>query len=161
MPDYLRDTAVGADTAGPVNFAERGIQLSRYARAIKIWLSLNYFGLDAFRATIDRTLDLTLFAEKLITASDAFEILTPARLGIVCFRRRVPGAGGDASDEINNMLVKSLMDSGLGMVSSTRVNGVYALRLCILTYRTTEDDVARVIDFLATAPVTSLQIDRI
>lgn len=161
MPDYLRDTAVGADDDGPVNFAERGIQLTRYARAIKIWLSLNYFGLDAFRAAIDRTLDLTAFAESSIRASDAFEILAPARLGIVCFRRRIAGDDAKHVEAINNMLVKRLMDSGLGMVSSTRVNGVYALRLCILTYRTTEEDVTRVIDWLASAPVSESELDRV
>lgn len=161
MPDYLRDTAVGTDAAGPVNFAERGIQLTRYARAIKIWLSLNYFGLDAFRATIDRTLDLTAFAEQSIRGNDAFEVLTPARLGIVCFRRRVADVDAHRIDALNNTLVKRLMDSGLGMVSSTRVNGVYALRLCILTYRTTEEDVTRVLDWLATASVAGSELDRV
>ena len=54
-PDYLKDAMVAE---GEVNFADLGLQLSRMARAFKIWISIRYFGLDAFRATIDRALDL-------------------------------------------------------------------------------------------------------
>ena len=57
MPDYLQDTAVGGVD---VNFADRGIQLTRAARALKLWLSLQYFGVDAFREAIDRSLDLAV-----------------------------------------------------------------------------------------------------
>ena len=52
-PDYLADYK-----SDEVNFADRGVQLTRGARALKIWLSINYFGLDAFRQAIDRAIDL-------------------------------------------------------------------------------------------------------
>jgi glutamate/tyrosine decarboxylase-like PLP-dependent enzyme len=155
MPDYLRDTAVADRPDAPVNFAERGIQLTRYARALKIWLSLNYFGVDAFRTSIQRAIDLTRFAEQRIAQDDRFELLSPAQLGIVCFRRRLPVDAHDGAsdsehvDRLNEELVRKLMESGLGMISSTRVRGAYALRLCILSYRTTQEDVTAVIDWLA------------
>jgi aromatic-L-amino-acid decarboxylase len=152
MPDYLRDTAVADSQNAEVNFAERGIQLTRYARVLKVWISLHYFGLDAFRATIDRSMDLTMHAENIIRANGAFELLTPARLGIVCFRRRYEGSAQDA-DRANEGLVRKLMESGMGMISSTRVNGVYALRLCILSYRTTINDVEQVLAWLASSEI--------
>ena len=52
VPDYLRDSAVGD---AEVNFADHGLQLSRGSRALKIWLSIGFFGVPAFRAAIDRT----------------------------------------------------------------------------------------------------------
>src|SRR4051812_10208321 len=55
VPDYLRDAE--ADDA-EVNFSDLGLQLSRSARAFKLWFSLRYFGIDAFVAAIDRALDL-------------------------------------------------------------------------------------------------------
>jgi glutamate/tyrosine decarboxylase-like PLP-dependent enzyme len=155
MPDYLRDTAVADQPDAPVNFAERGVQLTRYARTIKIWLSLHFFGVQAFRASIDRAIQLTRYAEQRIAANEEFEIISPARLGIVCFRRRHPGVAPDAADlemqteKLNESLLRSLMQSGVGLISSTRVAGTYALRFCILSYRTTEDDVDTVIDFLS------------
>ena len=149
MPDYLRDTAVAAGDDMPVNFAERGVQLTRSARAIKIWLSLQYFGVDAFRNTIDDVLDLARHAQTLIEASPDLELLTPARLGIVCFRRRAQ----HNADAVNERLVQQLAASGTGLISSTRVNGKYALRMCVLSYRTTAEDVETVIDFLRSAEI--------
>src|SRR3712207_4938993 len=130
MPDYLQDTAVGGVE---VNFADRGIQLTRAARALKLWISLEYFGVEAFRAAIDRSLDLTVAAEERIERSDELELLSPATLGIVCFRRRPVGVTEEAAlERLNSDLDRRLAASGEGMVSSTRVDGRYALRLCVL-----------------------------
>ena len=142
-PDYLEDAAA---RDGAVNFADRGLQLTRSARAIKIWLTVQTFGVGALRSAIDRTLDLTAAAEAMIRASDRLEVVTPASLGIVVFRRR-PEHGGDP-DELNRRVIEALRTDGLGMVSSTRVRGRYVIRLCILGHRTTEEDVRRVVDWL-------------
>jgi hypothetical protein len=53
------------------------------------------------------------------------------------------------SDAVNEALVRDLMHSGIGMVSSTRVRGVYAIRMCVLTHRTRLEDILRVLEFLA------------
>jgi glutamate/tyrosine decarboxylase-like PLP-dependent enzyme len=166
-PDYLEDAAA---RGGAVNFADRGLQLTRSARSIKIWLTLQTFGVDAIRSAIDRTLDLTEAAEAMIRASARLEIVTPASLGIVVFRRKAEGHegpdeggdidddedaddGGDANDgaradETNRRLIEALRTDGLGMVSSTRVGGRYVIRLCVLNHRSTEEDVRRVIEWL-------------
>ena len=161
VPDYLRDAAVRDNgPEGPpveVNFTDRGFQLTRAARALKVWLSIRYFGLDAFRATINHTLDLAAYAEERIRASRTLELVTPATLGIVCFRRRLEDArtqDADVRSEVlNAALVRALADSGMGLVSSTRVDGRYALRVCILNYRTRQEDVDRVIGWLESAAV--------
>ena len=54
-PDYLRDVET---VDQEVNSSDLGIQLTRACRALKVWLSLKYFGTDAFRTAIDRSLDL-------------------------------------------------------------------------------------------------------
>ena len=59
-----------AATTAVVNFADRGLQLTRASRAIKVWLAIQTFGLDAFRAAIDRAMDLTLAAQARIEADD-------------------------------------------------------------------------------------------
>ena len=120
--DYLRDAHAAAEE---LNFADYGIQLTRTSRAFKLWLSLRTFGIDAFRDAIDRTLDLAELARRRIEESDAFELAAPPSLGIVCFRRR------DADDEQTDGLVAALEESGVGLISSTRVHGHSALRLCI------------------------------
>src|SRR5438105_10611475 len=65
-PHYLSDAETGDDE---VNFSDRGLQLTRTARALKIWISVRYFGLDAFRAAIERSLDLADVARRCVLAS--------------------------------------------------------------------------------------------
>src|SRR3954468_9745862 len=85
-PDYLADYK-----SDEVNFADLGLQLTRGARALKIWLSINHFGLDAFRQAVDRAIDLAHVAEQRVRDSESLELMSPASLGIICFRRRFDG----------------------------------------------------------------------
>ncbi len=147
-PDYLKD-AVIADRE--VNFADHGLQLSRGSRALKIWLSLNFFGVSAFRAAIDRNLDLAIAAEQRVRALDELELMSPASLGIICFRRRYPGADEPAIARRNAALVAAFERTGDGLVSSTRLRGRYAIRLCVMNHTTAERDVHRVLDWFAHA----------
>ena len=150
LPDYLQDTAV---TGGEVNFADLGVQLTRSARALKIWLSVKYFGVGAFRAAIDRALDLAAGAEERIVTSAKLELVSPATLGIVCFRRIVPGADEREIEATNAELARRLAASGEGMISSTRLDGRYALRLCVLNHRSRAVDVERILEWLEAAPL--------
>jgi aromatic-L-amino-acid/L-tryptophan decarboxylase len=150
-PDYLQDSmAVDRE----VNFADHGLQLTRMSRALKVWLSIRFFGIDAFRAAVDAAMDLAEHAQRYIESSDELELLSPAALGIVCFRRR-PATETDERrlESLNTVLVTALADSGLGLVSSTRLAGRYALRACILNHSTTAADVEQVLRRLETAPM--------
>ncbi len=148
-PSYLQDTTA---RDGAVNFAERGLQLTRMSRAIKLWVSLQYFGVDAFAAAIDRTMDLAEYAQRVIEAAPDLELLAPANLGIVGFRRHPAGRDDEADlERANTTLVAALAESGEGLVSSTRLSGRYAVRLCVLNHSTTTSDVDRVLDWLQTA----------
>ncbi|HEY2637641.1 MAG TPA: aminotransferase class I/II-fold pyridoxal phosphate-dependent enzyme, partial [Solirubrobacteraceae bacterium] len=148
VPDYLKD-AVGAD--GEVNFSDLGFQLTRQVRAFKVWLSLQTLGLGAFRAAVDRSLDIAAAAEGLVRDHPELELMAPATLGIVCFRRRVDGDEDEAA-RVNAALVAALDATGEGLVSSTRLRGRYAIRLCVLNHTTGLDDVRWVLDWFAAAP---------
>jgi hypothetical protein len=155
VPDYLKDAAA---RAGEVNFSDLGFQLTRSSRALKIWLSLGYFGVDAFTAAIDRSLDLAVEAEGIVSREPELELMSPAQLGIVCFRRRFAGAEEEwQSARLNAALVGRFEQSGLGLVSSTMLDGRYAIRLCILNHTTSQADVERAIEWFARSPVPSLQ----
>jgi aromatic-L-amino-acid/L-tryptophan decarboxylase len=151
-PDYLRDAEVAGDRE--INFSDVGIQLSRRARALKVWLSIQYFGLDAFRDTIDRCLDLTALGQRYVEESEELELLVPATLGVFCFRRKPEGIEDEAElESLNCRLVADLMASGRGMVSTTTLAGRCAVRFCVLNHSTTEDDVLEVLRFFETTAV--------
>ena len=154
-PEYLQE---GGEHTG-VNFADRGLQLTRASRAIKVWLAIETFGLDAFRATIDRAIDQTLAAQARIEADPRLELVTPASLGVVTFRRR--GQAGEsalATDRRNEAIVQSLAAGGEVLVTSTTIRGRYAIRLCVLNHTTTSDDVGFAVDRVADAEVADLAV---
>jgi glutamate/tyrosine decarboxylase-like PLP-dependent enzyme len=147
-PDYLQDAFVSEE----VNLSDRGVQLTRSTRALKVWLSLQHFGLDAFTAAIDRSLDLAELLVDLVEASDVLELMAAPSLGVVCFRRRFPDAPDeDTRDGHNAGLLVALEQSGIGLVSSTLLRGHYALRACVLNHTTRAADVERVVAFLERA----------
>jgi glutamate/tyrosine decarboxylase-like PLP-dependent enzyme len=154
-PDYLEDYR-GAE----VDFCDRGLQLTRGARALKVWLSLGYFGVDAFRDAIDRALDLARLAQRMIQRDRDLELLCPATLGVVCFRRRCGGVGDEEElERVNSELVAGFEASGLGLVSSTRLDGRYAIRMCVMNHTTARADVERTVRWFAKAPVPRLRDD--
>jgi glutamate/tyrosine decarboxylase-like PLP-dependent enzyme len=152
-PDYLQDAFVSEE----VNLSDRGVQLTRSTRALKVWMSLQHFGLDAFTAAIDSSLDLAELLVELVEASDVLELMAPPSLGVVCFRRRFPDAADeDEEDGHNAGLVVALEQSGIGLVSSTLLRGRYALRACVLNHTTRAEDVRRIVAFLERAePATA------
>jgi len=139
-PEYLQDTDWGRDHP---NFGDRGLQLSRSFRALKVWMSIQTFGMAAFRRSIARGMELTERAEQYVRASEVLQIANPASLGVVCFR--VNPLDGDHDDarleEVNEAVQARVIDTGTAMMSSTRLRGLYSLRMCILNHTTTWDDV--------------------
>ncbi len=150
-PDYLDgDVTRGA---GEVNFADRGLQLSRGFRALKIWVTMQTFGLAAFRAAIQRNLELAEFAEALIRRHAGLTLMAPATLGIVCFRREWPGCDEAETERRGLALADDLERSGMALVSATRLAGRHAIRLCILNPTSSEEHVRLVVEHFAGAPV--------
>jgi aromatic-L-amino-acid/L-tryptophan decarboxylase len=146
-PEYLMDYK-----GEEVDFADLGLQLTRTSRALKIWLSLNYFGLDAFRAAIDRAIDLALLAEQRVREHPELELLSPASLGIICFRRRFAGIKDEERlAKLNAALVAGFEATGRGLVSSTRLHGTYAVRLCVMNHTSGPGDVEGAIRWFANA----------
>ena len=82
---YLRDSHTGM-----VELREYGPQLTRSARALKLWLSLRVFGLDAFKAAIEHTIALAEYAEAELKRRGGWEVVSPATLAVVCFRPQGP-----------------------------------------------------------------------
>jgi glutamate/tyrosine decarboxylase-like PLP-dependent enzyme len=134
---YLRDTG-----GGIVEFRERGPQLTRSSRALKLWLSLRTFGLTAFRDAIARGIALAEHAERTLRARPGWEVVSPATLAIVCFRRE------GASDAQTDAVVRRTVAEGFAAPSTTVIDGRVAARLCTINPRTTERDIERTIEAL-------------
>jgi aromatic-L-amino-acid/L-tryptophan decarboxylase len=147
-PEYLKDVEPGEEE---VNFADRGVQLTRYSRALKIWVSVNYFGTEVISAAIQHAMDRARLLESLVAASPDFEILSPAQFGILCFRARPSSADEAELDSLNESINARVVEGGRFLISSTRLNGRFSLRMCTLGYRTTHDDIRNLFETIQRA----------
>jgi glutamate/tyrosine decarboxylase-like PLP-dependent enzyme len=147
-PEYLQDTKLGLEQ---VNFADRGYQLTRSFRALKVWMSIQTFGLARFREAIGHGIELAARAGQQVLTTEGLELLSQPSLGILCFRYRPRGAGWSAEriEQLNASLQAEVIASGTAMISSTRLSGTYSLRLCIMSHQTTWDDVRETIERIA------------
>jgi glutamate/tyrosine decarboxylase-like PLP-dependent enzyme len=136
MPEYLADVHRNAAEVNPCDY---GIQLTRGFRALKLWMSIQYFGLDAFRAAMERGFELAEFAESKLRAMSGWEIVTPAQMGIVTFHH--PGADYEK-------IHQEMLSVGFALATSTVLKGRKVLRFCTINPRTTEDDIARTLDWI-------------
>ena len=143
--DVLQDTIWGANHP---NLANRGIQLSRSFKALKVWMSIQTFGMDAFRGAVAHTMELAKHAGTYIEECSGLEMLTPVSLGIVCFRAIPEGAVGDENllEEINRAVLARIFWEEPALISSTTLQSKFSLRLCILNHETTWNDVRETLD---------------
>lgn len=145
-PEYMQDVVPAADE---INFADHGLALTRRFRALKIWLSLKVLGLDWFRGLVQHCLTLAQYAELLLVRTGRFVIVTPPHLSILCFRHVPPGASDEEADRVNLALCDQLRATGRAFLSTTRVEGRVALRMCFVNWRTTAADVEEIVLLLA------------
>jgi glutamate/tyrosine decarboxylase-like PLP-dependent enzyme len=145
LPEYLQDIQGGA---GEVNFCDLGLELTRRFRALRLWMSLQVFGVDAFRAAVTRGLALAERAEALLRERPGWEVVTPAQLGVVTFRRAPAGVEPAAADRLVEHLVQAVIGDGFAMLSSTALRGRPVLRLCTINPRTTATDLEATIERL-------------
>jgi aromatic-L-amino-acid decarboxylase len=152
-PEYLQDVRA---RDSEVNFSDYGEQLTRYARALKVWVSVQYFGTAAIGAAQDRAMALADLAEQIVRESPELEVLTPAQFGIICFRARRQAMDEESLNALNERVNTRVNRSGFVLMSSTRLRGALSLRLCIPGYRTREQDVRDVLDLVRRTAVEEM-----
>ncbi len=128
------------------NYFDLGPQNSRGFRALKVWLALQQVGRSGYVQMISDDIRMAreLFAR--ISQYPELEALTQS-LSITTFRF-VPadlGAGGEEVAEylnkLNLELLTRLQSSGEAYLSNAVISGKFALRACIVNFRTSREDV--------------------
>lgn len=144
--DYTRVIGQEADEA--FAFWDYGPELSRRFRALKVWMMLQLVGTRALSASIENDLACARHLEQLVRQSDDFEMLAPVELSIFCFRHRPLGLTNEQLDAHNERLLVALQRDGSSYLSNAMVEGRFALRGCVMNYRTTPRDMEILLDDL-------------
>lgn len=147
--EHLKDTfKVSAEylkiieqSAEQPNFSDYGVQLTRGFRALKLWMSLKAFGVEAFREAIEIGIENALYTEGLLRQSPDWEIITPASLGILTFRFVAKNLSEDQLNQLNSDMASEMITSGYAMLSPTVMRGKTVQRMCTINPRTTRADI--------------------
>jgi glutamate/tyrosine decarboxylase-like PLP-dependent enzyme len=147
VPPYLRD-----DTSLPW-FSEFGIQQSRGFRALKLWFAIKCIGVEGYRQSIARDIELAEVLRRRVASDADFELVAGGPLSIACFRYRPRSrACSDADlDRVNRRLLDRVQAEGRVFLTGTELAGRFVLRACIVNFRTSEDDVGTLVEALRTA----------
>jgi glutamate/tyrosine decarboxylase-like PLP-dependent enzyme len=134
-------------------FWDYGVELSRRFRALKVWMLFNYFGQERIAAAIREDNALAAYMAECIGAADDMELLAPVELSICCFRFAPPemrGADGDEQpsahaeqrlNDLNSAIMHTIQRRGHAYFSNAMLRGQFALRACIVNFRTSRADI--------------------
>ncbi len=133
--------------AGTPWFTDYGPDLSRGFRALKVWFTVKEHGAERLGESIANNCRQARYLQYLIEREPSFEMLAPVALNVVCFRY-APYGRDDQLNAINDDLVIRLQESGVAVTSSTTLDGIRAIRVCIVNHRTKDEDLDLLVETL-------------
>ena len=133
------------------NYVDYGPQNSRGFRALKVWLALRHVGAAGYREMITEDIRLSHAMADAVRATSELQWMTQD-LSITTFRfvpddlrsRLGEPEVEQHLDALNRELLDRLQRGGEVFVSNAIVGGRYALRACIVNFRTSLEDVLAV-----------------
>jgi glutamate/tyrosine decarboxylase-like PLP-dependent enzyme len=140
--DYMQDAKAGEGNYSP---ADLSLELTRPFRGLRFWLPLKLFGIAPFRAALAEKIWLARYFHEQLEAIPNWEVGPYPELSVISFRY-VP-ENSDA-DEFNKNLIEAVREDGKVFISSTQINGKFAIRLAILHFRTHLNLVIHVLELL-------------
>jgi glutamate/tyrosine decarboxylase-like PLP-dependent enzyme len=151
--EYVRD-AVAAEESP--NFWNHGLELTRPARAMKLWFTMRVLGLEEMGRMIDHGLALAERAEEELRKLAGWEVLSLATLGIVVFRYKPAEKSEGELDRLNIEISKKLLEQSIAGALTTKLNGMTVLRMCAISPELSLDEMSGVVtkmDQVARSPM--------
>jgi aromatic-L-amino-acid/L-tryptophan decarboxylase len=134
---------ISADTT---YFADRGLQLSRGFRALKVWMSMKEQGVTRIGAAVQANIDQARHLAGRIEKEPRLELLAPVSLNTVCFRYADTSVPDERLDALNQEILTELQVRGIAVPSQTTLGGRFAIRVCITNHRSELNDFDALVD---------------
>lgn len=144
-PEYLKDLERDDDCINPFDL---GIELTRPARGLKLWLTLQVLGSDVVSDAIDHGFYLAKLVQSELEKLDDIEIVSPACLAMINFCFNPTHLNEAQKDELNLQISKRIIDSGYAGIFTTVLKGKKVLRICAINPETTKEDICNTIQHL-------------
>ncbi|HYI00139.1 pyridoxal phosphate-dependent decarboxylase family protein [Hyalangium sp.] len=150
VPAYLESATTRSDEI--TNYMDWSLQLGRRFRALKLWMVLRSFGQETLAAHIRNHIAMAGELAARIQAEPDFELLAPRSFSTLCLRARPrdlepllrqgpPEEKGKVEaylNELNEATLEAVNATGRVLLSQTKLNGRFTLRISIGNMRTTE-----------------------
>lgn len=137
---YLTSETRGIMAQSGIHFADRGVELTRSFKALKVWMRMRSAGTETIGAHIARNVRQATYLASLIEAEPALELLAPVPLNIVNFRFVTAGRDDAALDALNREILIQLQEQGIAVPSGTVIRGRFSIRVAIANHRSTDAD---------------------
>lgn len=146
-PEYLKDIEGDLEH---INTWDIGMELTRPARGLKLWLTLQILGTDLIGSAIERGFQLADWAEEAVRELPDWEIVSPSQLAMVNFRFAPKGLSKEQTDTLNEQISKKILDNGYAAVFTTVLHRQTVLRICALHPEAEKEDMYETIRLLDT-----------
>ena len=144
-PEYLKDIESNNDF---VNLWDIGIELTRPARGLKLWLTLQVLGTDLVSSAIEHGFKLAEWAQEEVEKKKDWEIVSPAQLAITNFRYAPADVSPEEQDIINEEAAEKMRESGYAAIFTTVLNSRTVIRMCAIHPETSHSDIQTTIMLL-------------
>lgn len=141
---YLDEQPRGV-IAGGLPFAERGLELTRSFKALKVWLTFKAYGVSKLARLIEQNIQQAAYLGRLVDASGDLELLAPVSLNVVCFHFFKDLEAAEL-DRLNREILVRMQENGSFVLSSTVLNGCFALRAAIVNHRSKTRDFEHLVE---------------
>jgi aromatic-L-amino-acid/L-tryptophan decarboxylase len=137
--DYLPAMQTVGDR---VDFCRISPELSRDFRGLRLWLAIKHYGIAAFRRQLDEKWDLARKAADALRDVEGIEIIAEPQLSLLAFRLKPPGIDDpQALNALNRRFLERINAGRRVMLTGTMIRGSFAVRICVLSFRTHGDRV--------------------
>lgn len=159
-PAYLASHGEGLSGGDPW-FCDFGTDLSRGARALKVWTAVESYGAAGFGAAITGNCRAAARMGAAVTGAPAMALMAPV-ISNLCVFTADASLPAEAQSTLNKAIASALQLDGTAVFSTTEAGGITCLRAAITNHRTTPEDIDAAIAAVAAraqalSPISSAQ----
>jgi glutamate/tyrosine decarboxylase-like PLP-dependent enzyme len=130
--NYMQDAVDLVEEYSPADLSP---ELTKHFRGLRMYMPLKLYGVNVFKAALEEKIYLTrYFYEKI--SELGFETGGYPMLSVMMYRYVPKGYSLEQTNDLNKKLVEIVKKDGQVFISSTKLNGIFWLRMAVLSFRT-------------------------
>ena len=136
-PEYLEDIINTEHNDG----WDLGIEMSRPARCLKLWFTVQAMGTDLLSDVIDYAFFNANVARRELESRENWQLTSEPCCGTLTFRYAPASIDSSRYDELNAEISRRIIEEGKAYIVTTMIKNMRVLRLCLINGNTNDDDV--------------------